>query len=81
MAHPDQADLNWNHSRMNCRDCVQLILDVDGVDAIIDTQMLKNSHVLLVRLADLDYGRKPYIGTLKKDRGGYFQSVAQRASK
>ena len=56
---------------MACRACIKLPLDVDGIDAIIDTQMLK-IHILLVNLAALDNGRKPDIGTLKKDRCDIF---------
>ena len=54
---------------MNCRACVQLPLNVDGVDAIINTQMLENPHDILVHVAALDNGRNPYIGTLNKDKG------------
>ena len=38
--HPYQADINCNQSRMDFRSCVQLLLDVDGIYAIIDDQML-----------------------------------------
>ena len=57
---------------MTCRDCIKLPLDVDGIYASIDTQILKSPHNILVHLADLDYGRKPDIGTLKKFRGDIF---------
>ena len=70
--HPDQADPNCKHSRMACRAFVQLPLDVDGIDTIIYTQMLKTPHDLLVHLAALDNGRNPEIGTLKKERGYTF---------
>ena len=43
-------------------------MEVDGIDANIDTKMLKTIHYLLFHLANLDNGRNPYIGTLKKDR-------------
>ena len=72
VVHPDQADPNCKHSRMTCRACVQLILDVDGVDSIINTQMLKTPHDILVHLAALDHGRNPEFGTFKKDKGGIF---------
>ena len=53
--HPDQADPNINYSRMTCRSCITLPLDVDGIDTSIDTQML---------------GKKPYssipFGRLRK---------------
>ena len=70
--HPYQYDPNSNYSHMTCRACVQLPLDVDGIDVSIDTQMLKNPHNILFHLADLDNGRKPDIGTLKKDNGDIF---------
>ena len=50
-----------------CRDRVQLTLDVYGIYARIDTQILIIPHILLFHLADLDNDRKPDIGTLKKD--------------
>ena len=70
--HPDQADPNCNYSHMDCRACVQIPLDVDEIYYSIDTQMLKTPHDLLFHLAVLDNGRKPYIGTLKKDRDDIF---------
>ena len=39
--HPYQADPKCNYMSMTCRACVQLPLDVDGIDASIDNQMLK----------------------------------------
>ena len=45
---------------------------MDGIDASIDNNMLKEKHILLVHLADLDNGIKPDIGTLKKERGDIF---------
>ena len=57
--HPDQADLNCKHSRITFRACVQLPLDVYGVDSSINTEMLKTHNYILVHLADLDNGRKP----------------------
>ena len=69
MVHPYQADPNCKNIQMNCRDCVQLLLYVDVIDAIINTQMLTAPHNLLVHLAALDNERKPEIGTLKKEKG------------
>ena len=40
--HPDQADPNRKHICMTCKSFVQLPLDVNGIDAISNTQMLKN---------------------------------------
>ena len=40
--HPYQADTNCKHSRMACRTCIQIILDLDGIDAIIDTHTIEN---------------------------------------
>ena len=57
---------------MTCRDCVQIPLDIEGTDTSIGTQMLKPPHDLLVQLSALEYGIKPYIGTLKKERGDMF---------
>ena len=72
--HPDQDDPNCNHSRMSCSICIQLPLDVYVIDARIDTEIIK-THIILVHLDDLDNGRKPYIGTLKKDRGDIFSEL------
>ena len=57
---------------MTCRAFIQLPLYVYGIDARINTQMLKNTHILLVHLEDSDNGRKRDIGTLNKDRGDIF---------
>ena len=70
--HPDQADPNCKQSRITCISFIQFPLDVDGIYARIYTQMLKPPHILIVHLADLDNGRQPDIGTLKKDRGDIF---------
>ena len=70
--HPDQADPNFNYSRITCRTCVQLPLYVYGIDASIDTQIMEKPHILLVHFATLDNGRKPDIVTLKKNRGDIF---------
>ena len=51
------------------------MIDVDGVDASINTQMIEKTHDILFHLAYLDNGRNPDIGTLKKDRAKYFQNV------
>ena len=66
MVHPDQAKQKFKHNYMTCSTCVQLPLDVDGIYARIDNQMLKPSNNMLVQLAALYYGRNPDIGTLKK---------------
>ena len=70
--HPGQDDLNLNYSHMMCRAYIQLPLNVDEIDASIDTNMLENTHILLVHKAALDNGRKPDIITFKKDRGDIF---------
>ena len=57
---------------MTYRSCVQLPLDLYGIDASINTKILENPNTLLVHLADLDNGGKPYIVTLKKERGDVF---------
>ena len=69
---PDQADPKWNHSRMDCRYCIQLTIYLDGIDAIIDKKFMKIIHEILVHLAALKDGRKPDIFTLKKKRGDIF---------
>ena len=69
---PYKADKNFNYSRMTCRACVQLPLNVGGIDSSIDTKILKNPHILLFQLVALDNFRKPDIGTLNKDRGEIF---------
>ena len=79
--HPYQADPNFDYSCMTCRACVQLPLDVDGIDASIDTQILKPPHILLVHLAALDNDRKPGIGALKKDRGEIFSECCAKSFK
>ena len=70
MVNPDQYDPKLKQSHMNCRECVQLPLDVYGIDSSIYTQMMRIRHDFLVHLDTLDYVRKPDIGTFKKDRGG-----------
>ena len=70
--YPDQDDTKCKHGCMTCRDCVKLPLDVDGIGDSISTQMMKTLHDLIFHLAALDYGIKPEIGTLKKNRGDIF---------
>ena len=72
MVHLDQADKNCKNSILTFRECIKLPLDVDGIDASIDTQMLKTPHDLLLHLVALENGRNTDIGTLKKDRGDIF---------
>ena len=72
MVHPYQSDTNCKYGRMTCRACIQISLDVDGIDGIIYNQMLKTPHEILVHLADSDNGRKPDIVTLKRYRGDIF---------
>ena len=36
--HLDQTDPNYNHSHTTFRACVKLHIDVDGIDASINTQ-------------------------------------------
>ena len=63
---------------MTFRARVKPLLDVDGIDASIDIQMMKNPHIIIDHLADLEYGRNPYISTLKKDSGDIFQNAAPK---
>ena len=70
--HPYQAEPIYKHSCMTSRACVQLPLDVDGIDASINSQIMKTPNDLLGHLAALDNGRNPYIGTLKKEKGDIF---------
>ena len=58
---------------MTFSDCAQLPLDVYDIYAIIDTQILKIIHGIIVHLVDLDNIRNPYIWTLKKKRGEMIQ--------
>ena len=57
---------------MTCRACVKLLLDVDGIGDIINTQILKTPHDLLIHLAALENGINPEIGTLKKEKREIF---------
>ena len=66
---------------MTCRACIKLPLDVDGIDASIDTHMLEIPHILLFHSAALDNGRKLDIGTLKKDRGDIFSECCAESFK
>ena len=79
--HPDQADPSCKHSRMTFSAFVQPPLDLDGIDASINTQMLKTPHDLLFHLEALYNGINPEIGILKKDKVDIFQNAAQRVSK
>ena len=76
--HPDQAGPNCNHSYMDCIAYVQLPMDVYRIYDTIYTQIIKPPHYLLVHLSDLDYGRNPDIGTLKKERRGHIFRVLHR---
>ena len=78
---PDQYDPNWKHIHIICRVCIKLPLDVYGIDASIDTKMTDNPHILLFHMEALDNGRKPDIGTLKKERGYIFHNSAPKALK
>ena len=64
--HPYQAGPNYKHISITCRACIQLPLYVNGINISIDTQMLQNPNYLPVHLVDLENGRNPDIGTLKK---------------
>ena len=79
--HQDQANPKSNRNHMTCRDCVQLPLDMDVVYASIDTQILKPPQNLSVHLVALYCGRKPDIGTLKKERGGIFSECCTESFK
>ena len=70
--HSYQDDKNCNHSRMICRECIQLPLYVYEIDASTDNQILETPHIIIVHLAALGNGRKPDIETLNKDRGEIF---------
>ena len=64
--HIDQADIKFKLCCMACRYCVQIRIYLDGIDAIVDTQMLKTPDDLLVYLSHLENGKSPDIETLKK---------------
>ena len=72
MVHPDETSPNFSPICMDCRACIQLPLDVYGIDATIYIQMLNTLHILLVQLAYLENGRDPDIGTLKKNKRDIF---------
>ena len=59
--HPYQAYPNYNPSRMNFRACIHLPLDVDYIDAIIDTKMLTTpplyTSITLSRFGQWDKAR------------------------
>ena len=67
--HQYQADPKFKYSNMTCRACVQLPLDVYGIDDNIDTQIMTSPHIRLVHMVPLDNGRNPDVGTLNKQRG------------
>ena len=79
--HIDQADTKYNHSLMNFKDRIQLLLDVDGIYASIDTKILQNPHIILVHLLALDNKRNTDIGTLKKERGDIFSECCTESFK
>ena len=79
--HLDQADTKYKHNHMTCRACVKLPLYVDGIDASIESRILKYHHNLLVYLAALDYGRNPYIFPLKKEMGDIFSEYCTKSFK
>ena len=81
MVHSDQADPNCKHIRMTFRSCVQLPLDVYGIESSINIQMLKTPHNLLVHLSALDNERKPDICTIKKDKGDIFPDCCTESFK
>ena len=56
-------------------------MDVYRIYDTIYTQIIKPPHYLLFHLGDLDYGRNPDIGTLKKERGGIFSECCKETFK
>ena len=62
---------------MDCRACVQIPLDLYGLDSSIDTQMLKTPHDLLVHLEALGNGINPDIGKLKKNMRDIFSECCK----
>ena len=66
---------------MDCRSFVQLPLYVEGIDSSINTNIMKNPHILLFHLAALENGRKSDIFTLKKERGGIFSECGTKIFK
>ena len=81
MVQPYQDYPNYKNSSMSFRACVQIPLYVDGIDASINIQMLNIPHDLLVHLAVFDNGRKPEIGTLKKEKGDIFSECCTESFK
>ena len=79
--HPYQADTNCKHISMTCRACVKLPLDVDGIDARIDTQMMKPLHILLIYLGALENERNPNMGTINEDKGDIFSECCTKSFK
>ena len=45
---PDQADTKYKHNHLICKVCVHIPLYVGGIDASIDTQMLKNLTIFIL---------------------------------
>ena len=76
--HPYQYDPNCKHSRIPFRECIQLPLDVYGIDAIIVPQIPGKLHIFLVPLVALDNGINPGRGTLKKDSGEIFSECCTK---
>ena len=66
---------------MSFRACVQLPLDVNGVDASINTQILRTPHDLMVHLASLDNERKTDIVILNKEKGDIFSECCAESFK
>ena len=66
MVYLDHVNPNRKYSNMDCRACVQLPLDLYGVNPSIYNQTLKNPNVILVHLEASENSRNPDIGTIKK---------------
>ena len=66
---------------MTCRACVQLQLNLYGIDASINNQIMKTSHDILVHFTNLDNERKPEIDTLKKEKGDIFSECCTESIK
>ena len=79
--HPEQAYPNYKHSCMTWRDYVQLPLYVDEIDAIINTQVMKNPNDILFHLVALYNGINLDIGTLKKEKGDIFSEFCTESFK
>ena len=79
--HPYQYDPNYKHSRMTWRACVNLQLDVYGIEASINTQILKTSYDIIVHLEALDNGINTDIDILNKEKGDTFSECCTEISK